>query len=435
MTHRYERFTKFKPTTPATWRQIKAVTRLCERVLGIKKYHFGLQHDGIGLTCLRRANTAHEWKSEIIFDSRGLCVHFGSEVARIQRDVIAVRATTASHNVREADDNVQYAKKEHMKSILYLTKAEERHKNVLIYQTRAKNEIPKSERKLMEAHHSVEEAEDKLVTATLKATVATSTLEQKEQSLKKKKKKYKRAKKKKDKANKQAKVEQAELELTRAQMDATDASKERVRYEKLFQERSAAVSKVATNMEEAQLETQKAGRERAASGREMAAAMRSSSRSRVQLVKLERIYDAAVTFQKESDILLDHAREDPTFANWPSRGRCELPNDFKNYESYQQEDDFILMTGNTIDIYFQGDNGQMWTKDEMIKVSAAIGNCLGWEAIGGKSCTAVQVQMDQMLAADKVYELERKLEEQKFQEERRLHELRRQKKSQPLYEL
>ena len=68
MSHTRDQFTKYHATAPATWHQIKAITRRCEDFLGREQYKFGLQLGGIGLTCLRKTDK-YDWRGGWLYDS------------------------------------------------------------------------------------------------------------------------------------------------------------------------------------------------------------------------------------------------------------------------------------------------------------------------------------------------------------------------------
>ena len=429
MSHTYNRFTKYKSNKrPTTWHHMKLITRLCTQTLGYDKYRFGLQHDGLGLNCIRKTtktlyNHANQTTS-LLFDKRGLKIHFGSETLKHQHKELAVKAMTAVHNQKDANDKVSETLKKLQTATEDRTKTEQKHQQAIHHQTTVRNNLNQSERLLMNAQQILNTIEDQLVNATLVNTEAMSALELAFKQLKKAKKKAKKAKKKKKKIKLREIRDQLLLEHEQAERNAADASQEHLKYETFVQDETTKVKEAEQKMNERQVKVKEATALRGQSAKEMGKAMRVVVQIKVKLMELERQLSVAIQIKEATQLDLERSNGDLTFENWPSKGLPEFPNDFKNYESYQHEDKMILTTGPTTDIYFQGSDGQNWTQKEMILIAACIGHGLGWVPISGPCFTKVEKEIS-VLYHNEMEEVSRLAEEKimmelRYAEERRV---------------
>ena len=241
-----------------------------------------------------------------------------------------------------------------------------------------------------------------------------------EQHVKQIKKSIKKAKKMK-KSKKTALKAKARASLEAAEINFNTRDQEWINYQTLVEKNLVDLTAAKTIKEESELLFRKSTQLRQRNAMELRTIMKSlvdCSKKRVLAHRLHKKTQAINDYHVS--IIHTTIQEDQTFINWPSMHDKSgaYPNDFKNHQAWTMKDDVELITNNdkTVDLYFNAHCGQTWTKKEQITMAACIGHVLGWLAIGGTCCTAVQALMKDML------EMEQEKEEKKRKEKLLLEE-------------
>lgn len=426
MSHTHDRFTKYHATAPATWHQIKAITRRCEDVLGREQYKFGLQLRGIGLTCLRKTDQ-YDWRGDRLYDSTKSCltVHFGSATSREERRRVTARACAASNVERLALSKCTNFMKTLESAKISKREGEDRLRSRIQEQATAMHELEKCEQQLLSSMERASLSEDALVTATEQETELTAKITKAEETLKRIKKKLKKIKgKEKRKKGKEAKAK-ASANVEEAERNALEAREELAQAERGLERSRVRVQEEEESRRLVRETLDKASRRRRKAAGKLCVAMRVLASSIRDLRLLEKQLQEATEHREVTEMEEQRTEEDQTFSNWPGRGEIEFPNDFKNYQAYASEDSFELEMNRDrrVDLYFQGMRGQQWTKEEKIQVAACVGNVLGWTALSGPCCSKVKRVMDDMLQlqlnAEAMIAEEQRLLEEKWKSEGR----------------
>ena len=414
MSHTTTRFTKYNAKSPATWYQIKAITRLATITLGYTKYKVGLSLQGKGFT-VRRKTTQTDWKQELLYDPKdALTLHFGSETKHKTNTNAKIAALTAKNKYNAAVQHKIDTKQRYMD--IYETKL----------QLEAKMHQANLEQKQIITNMKTRQAQcnvaDERCTQSLdlqahslaKKEEAIAQVTMAEQHVKQIKKSIKKAKKMK-KSKKKALKEKARAGLEAAELNLNTRDQEWSNYQTLVEKNQVDLTAAKTIKEDIELLFQKSTQLRQRNAMELRTIMKrlvDCSKTRVLAHRLYKKTQAINDYHV--NIIHTTIQKDQTFINWPSMHDKSggYPNDFKNHQAWTMKDDVELMTNNdkTVDLYFNAHCGQTWTKQEQITIAACIGHVLGWLAIGGTCCTAVQMLMQDMLVREQQEEEKKRKE-------------------------
>ena len=418
MAHSSARFTKFKATAPATWYQMKAITRLCTKQLGSEKYNVGLQINGNGLIC-RRKTTKTNRKNELLYDSKGcLLVRFGSETTNKINTQKKVSALEANNNYNSAVKRKAETKRIWMDAM----QEKERMENKLHQSIKKQKQIIIELEQATSIHDTVKkrcDASELLYATKLEEEKQLKEIlihaEAHEKKVKKKKKKMK------NKTKKTEIREKAKLAVEIANENVNSIVQELSNCHNLVEKNKEDLIESKTNKDNVQSSFENSVKERNNDTNDLRRAMKVVVQCSKDRLIANQVYDTCKRIHDTNESIILNITEDHTFCNWPSKNYSgvQLPNDYKNYIEWTNKDDFKLLVNNdkVVDIYFSCHCGQVWTKNEKIIIASCIGNVLGWEPIGGSCCTLVQSLMNEMSILDEL-EKEKERNEQKLIEER-----------------
>ena len=418
MSHETLRFTKYKVTTPATWFQIKALTRLCTHTLGADTYHFGLQANAQGLTC-RRKTTATNWKKQVVYDPKDcLLLHFASETSRLRHTQAAVAALSAHNKCQQATAHVGETKESYHLRHQHHQATLEALSTALRQQASALHELQDVQVLYDSLQERTTQATELHAEAVEKERSARADVVAAEARVKKVKKKTKKLKSKTKKKELRTKSKQA-LEI--AENNAASAFQELEQYKGLLERNQTQFAAVQNDQLAAQSVVRKSTQHRHAKASDVKVAMQELAQCNKQQRAATQLYDAAKKVRDTVHRMRATVPPDPTFSNWPRNTECGVgfPSEFKNYEAWTAEDNFELEhpTDCRVDVYFHSSCGQKWTQHEQIVVCACIGTVLGWLPVGGRCCSAVLKQQDDFVVL-KLAQAAAKMEEQRLVEAR-----------------
>lgn len=401
MSHSWERFTKFRTNATVYWGQAKAVTRLCTRTFG-ESYRFGWVVSRPSLKCTRKcALSASDSKSREKFDPSRLFVHFASASAIAALTECERQWSKARKEEQNAKQHFQTKLQEYVTSSSDLTNAE-----ATVHKFMSQIEV--EEGTLLTLSSSLRDAEDQVIEFEKRVLLAREKKEEKVKELQKAEEKRNLAKLK---TRKKHKSKKKNAKLTEAFSEAERAVKllklEMENAEKTLAEAESIAKDQKNDVQQAQqrVEVSTKNIERMTNKMQIAESiLKKAQDTQAKAMRVrdsaEIVFQQAETLTHERKLALDGLDRDKTFANWPGDQYAqEFPREFRDYEVNIGMETYELILGDDkiVDLYFEGLCGQVWSKEEKLKVAACVANAFGWTPIGGPCWQKVSVLKEKLL--------------------------------------